>query len=87
MGSVDGVIWRDVDDYDGAAKYDLLWLVTPEFPQPTKRFTRAQHTKYLKDLMAKMAPKVVMYMVHNGHLPDEDWDQVRLRGAVVVASP
>jgi hypothetical protein len=51
--------------------------VSPEFPQPTKRRTLAQHAVFMKNLIAQMAPKVVMFMVHNGHLPEKEWNLVR----------
>lgn len=35
-----------------------VWFVSPEFPQPTKRFTLEQHARYMKELIAQMQPKV-----------------------------
>ena len=58
MGDMDGVRWRDVDEYDKATAYDLVWMVTPEFPHPSKRLTMEQHANYLKGVIAQMKPKV-----------------------------
>jgi hypothetical protein len=56
------------------------WFITPEFPQASKRLTLEAHVTLLKEMIEQMRPKVLMYMVHNGHLPEESWQLVRAGG-------
>ena len=54
--------------------------MTPEFPQPNKRLSKDQHLALLATIIGQMRPKVLMLMLHNGHMPDADWDKARWEG-------
>jgi hypothetical protein len=65
-GGMKGFIWKDSSEYDGEATYDLVWFVTPESNIP-----------WITTVSQQMQPKVAMYMVHNGHMPDSKFKALR----------
>ncbi|KIZ04003.1 hypothetical protein MNEG_3957 [Monoraphidium neglectum] len=77
MGNMEGVVFKDCSRYDGVTTYDLVWFVTPEFPQPSKRLTKDQHRAQMRQMIGQMQPKVLMYMVHNGHMKNDDWEKIK----------
>jgi len=66
LGGREGFIWKEGKEYDGKTTYDLVWFITPERGIP-----------WVTTVSAQMQPKVAMYMVHNGHLPDADFKALR----------
>jgi hypothetical protein len=63
IGSSEGFLWRDVQQFDQEERFDLVWFISPEWD-----------TKYIKDVAQQMNPKMALYYVHNGHMPAEDFD-------------
>jgi hypothetical protein len=66
LGGREGFIWKEGKEYDGKTTYDLVWFITPE-----------RHIPWITTVSQQMQPKVAMYMVHNGHLPDSDFKALR----------
>lgn len=66
LGGREGFIWKEGKEYDGKTTYDLVWFITPE-----------RHIPWITTVSQQMQPKVAMYMVHNGHLPDADFKALR----------
>jgi hypothetical protein len=66
LGGREGFVWKEGKEYDGKTEYDLVWFITPE-----------RHIPWITTVSAQMQPKVAMYMVHNGHLPDSDFKALR----------
>lgn len=66
LGGREGFIWKEGKEYDGKTTYDLVWFITPE-----------RHIPWVTTVSQQMQPKVAMYMVHNGHLPDSDFKALR----------
>jgi hypothetical protein len=63
IGSSEGFLWRDVQQFDQEERFDLVWFISPEWD-----------TKYIKDVAQQMNPRMALYYVHNGHMPAEDFD-------------
>lgn len=66
LGGREGFIWKEGKEYDGKTTYDLVWFITPE-----------RHIPWVITIAEQMKPKVAMFMVHNGHLPDSDFKALR----------
>ncbi|WIA10164.1 hypothetical protein OEZ85_010368 [Tetradesmus obliquus] len=66
IGSMEGFIWRDVKQFDQEEKFDLVWFISPEWD-----------AKYISSVAKQMDPKMALYYVHNGHMPDEDFDVLK----------
>lgn len=66
LGGREGFIWKEGKEYDGKTTYDLVWFITPE-----------RHIPWVTTVSQQMQPKVAMFMVHNGHLPDSDFKALR----------
>lgn len=62
LGGREGFIWKEGKEYDGKTQYDLVWFITPE-----------RHLPWITTVSEQMKPKVALYMVHNGNLPDTDF--------------
>eukprot|EP00879_Flechtneria_rotunda_P019704 GHRR01020705.1.p1 GENE.GHRR01020705.1~~GHRR01020705.1.p1 ORF type:complete len:222 (+),score=62.43 GHRR01020705.1:167-832(+) len=66
LGGREGFIWKECKEYDGATTYDLVWFISPEY-----------HIPWVAATAKQMQPKVAMYMVHNGHIPDADFNRIK----------
>jgi hypothetical protein len=63
IGSMEGFNWRDVKQFDQEERFDLVWFISPEWD-----------TKYISSVAQQMNPRMALYYVHNGHMPEEDFD-------------
>jgi hypothetical protein len=70
-----------------------VWIITPEFAPSSRKppITIEQHFEEMRQMLAQMQPKVLMYMVHNGHMAEDTWNLVRgvvgvVRGAAGAMS-
>jgi hypothetical protein len=45
--------------------------------------TVEEHTESMRQMIGQMAPKVLMYMVHNGHMAEPEWEKVGGWGEVL----
>ncbi|KAF6265350.1 hypothetical protein COO60DRAFT_1041000 [Scenedesmus sp. NREL 46B-D3] len=66
LGSMEGYIWQDIQQFDQAERFDLIWFISPEWD-----------TKYISSVAQQMNPKVALYYVHNGHMPDQDFETIK----------
>lgn len=66
LGKKEGFIWKECKEYDGVTTYDLVWFISPEY-----------HIPWVQQISQQMKPKVAMYMVHNGHIPDTDFNKIK----------
>lgn len=66
LGKAEGFVWKECKEYDGNTTYDLVWFISPEYNQA-----------WVETVAAQMAPKVGMFMVHNGHIPDAEFKRVK----------
>ncbi|GBF89288.1 hypothetical protein Rsub_02165 [Raphidocelis subcapitata] len=76
MGEMEDVRLIDSNNYDGVTHYDLVWFISPEFRPPALKMSVAEHVKATGEMIARMQAKVVMLMVHNGHLPEDVFNGV-----------
>ncbi|KAF8068202.1 Ugt3a1 [Scenedesmus sp. PABB004] len=66
LGAREGFEWKECKDYDGTTTYDLVWFVSPEY-----------HISWVASVAAQMKPAVALVMVHNGHIPDADFNKIK----------
>lgn len=66
LGSMEGFDFKDVKQFDQAEKFDLVWFISPEWD-----------TKYISSVVQQMKPITALYYVHNGHMPEEDFNIIK----------
>eukprot|EP00882_Tetradesmus_deserticola_P011348 GHRQ01012006.1.p1 GENE.GHRQ01012006.1~~GHRQ01012006.1.p1 ORF type:complete len:210 (+),score=43.33 GHRQ01012006.1:43-672(+) len=66
LADKEGFEWKDSKDYDGTTTYDLVLFISPEY-----------HTSWVAQITEQMKPKVALYYVHNGHIPDADFSKLK----------
>lgn len=66
LGDKEGFIWKDCKEYDGTTTYDFVWFITPE-----------RDTSWVASVAEQMKPKLALYYVHNGHIPDADLKAIK----------
>lgn len=65
MASQEGVVWKAFKDYNSTKTYDLVWFISPEYD-----------VKDIKKAYSSMKPKVALFMVHNGHVKEDNLNQL-----------
>jgi hypothetical protein len=66
LADKEGFEWKECKEYDGTTTYDLVLFISPEY-----------HTSWVAQVTEQMKPKVALYYVHNGHIPDAEFNKIK----------
>uniref|UniRef100_A0A383VTG1 Glycosyl transferase family 1 domain-containing protein n=1 Tax=Tetradesmus obliquus TaxID=3088 RepID=A0A383VTG1_TETOB len=66
LADKEGFEWKECKEYDGTTTYDLVLFISPEY-----------QTSWVAQVAGQMKPKVALYYVHNGHIPDAEFNRIK----------
>jgi hypothetical protein len=66
LADKEGFEWKECKEYDGTSTYDLVLFISPEY-----------NTAWVAQVTEQMKPKVALYYVHNGHIPDAEFNKIK----------
>lgn len=68
LGQLDGFQYKDCKQFEQTAPgtYDLVWYISPEWD-----------STMIQRIGEQASPKLALYYVHNGHMPEPDFDVIK----------